>query len=86
MVGDRLDTDVAFANALTPEGSESGEGGDLSLTSALVLTGVSTLEQAEAARSPGADRATRPDLVFDSLADLVDAAAIAAVAGSSMPQ
>lgn len=52
MIGDRLDTDIAGARAV-------------GLSSALVLTGVSTRE--EAASAP---ESMRPDLVVDSLTEL----------------
>lgn len=53
MVGDRLDTDIAGARAI-------------GLRSALVLTGVSTRDEAEAA-----PESRRPDLTVDSLTELV---------------
>lgn len=52
MIGDRLDTDIAGARAL-------------GLPSALVLTGVSTREDARAAAE-----SMRPDLIVDSLTEL----------------
>lgn len=52
MVGDRLDTDIAGARAI-------------GLRSALVLTGVSTRDEAASAPEP-----MRPDLVVDSLTEL----------------
>jgi ribonucleotide monophosphatase NagD (HAD superfamily) len=52
MIGDRLDTDIAGARAL-------------GLPSALVLTGVSTREEAGSAPAT-----MRPDLVVDSLTEL----------------
>lgn len=54
MVGDRLDTDIAGARAV-------------GLRSALVLTGVSTRQEAEVA-----PESMRPDLTVDSLTELAD--------------
>jgi len=60
VVGDRLDTDVAFANAA-------------GLASALVLTGVATADDAAKACMPEAPQKTRPRFVFDSLSAVIAA-------------
>jgi 4-nitrophenyl phosphatase len=57
MVGDRLNTDIVFGNA----------GG---LETLLVLTGVTTLEEAESSKDP----LERPSYVTDCFADLLEAA------------